>query len=233
MWDFTVRPAEVMRALETLVRSGKILHVGISDAPAWVIAEANTVADFRGWSAFTAVQVPYSLARRDVEREILPMAKALDLAVTPWGILGGGVLTGKYREEDDTPKRLGPDAVQQKPLEAGDVVRGVARDVGRTPAQVALNWVRQQQHRATMVPILGARTEAQLRDNLAALEFTLAPEQLGKLDEAVAFEPGFPHDFITNPHVSQLVYGDNLQRLDHERPRRGGPHAVPDLPAQE
>src|SRR5690606_34487126 len=84
------------RGLDDLVSSGKILYIGISDTPAWVVARANMLAELRGWAQFVALQVPYSLLRRDAERELLPMARSLDLAVTPWGLLHGGVLTGKY-----------------------------------------------------------------------------------------------------------------------------------------
>ena len=109
-WDFTTGFDEVMRALDDLVRAGKVLYIGISDTPAWIASQANMLADLRGWTPFTALQIEYSLIQRTVERDLLPMARALDLAVTPWGILGGGMLTGKYAKKDDEPKRIQDDS---------------------------------------------------------------------------------------------------------------------------
>src|SRR5579862_3890741 len=94
---------EAVRALDDQVRLGKVLYVGISDSPAWVVAQANTLADLRGWSPFVGLQLPYSVASRDPERELMPMAAALGLAVVAWGILGSGVLTGKPQEERRWP----------------------------------------------------------------------------------------------------------------------------------
>src|SRR6185503_11905369 len=104
-WDFMTPVEEVMRALDDLVRAGKILYVGISDTPAWVIAQANTLAELRGWSRFVGLQLQYSLIERNIEREHLPLAQALDLAVTTWGALGSGVLTGKYNRDSSTEGR--------------------------------------------------------------------------------------------------------------------------------
>jgi len=102
-WDGMTPLEETMRALDDAVRAGKILYVGISDAPAWVVSRANTLAELKDWSPFAALQIQYSLADRSPERDLLPMAKALDLAVTPWGVLGGGVLSGKYKSPADRP----------------------------------------------------------------------------------------------------------------------------------
>ncbi len=220
MWDYTVPVEEIVRSLDHLVRSGKVLHVGVSDTPAWVIARAVTTAELRGWTPFTAVQVPYSLARRDVEREILPAARALDLAVTPWGLLGSGVLTGKYARAGGGPRRIDPARVQEKPKRMAETVTAVAGDLGMTPAQVALSWVRRQETRATMVPILGVRTVEQLRDNLGALERTLPDEAAARLEAASGFEPGFPRDFLETENIRKLVFGDTFELLDD--PRRGG-----------
>ncbi len=96
-WDFTTPVEEVMRGLDDLVRAGKVLYVGISDTPAWIISQANTMAELRGWSRFVGLQIRYSLIDGTPERELLPMARAMDMAVTPWSVLGAGVLTGKYK----------------------------------------------------------------------------------------------------------------------------------------
>ena len=99
-WDFLTPVDQVMRSLDDMVRAGKVLYVGISDTPAWVVSRANMLAEMRGWSSFVGLQIRYSLADRTAERDLLPMARALDLAVTPWSVLGAGVLTGKYLEAD-------------------------------------------------------------------------------------------------------------------------------------
>lgn len=95
VWDFMTPIEEIMRALEDQVRAGKILYVGVSDTPAWIVSQANTMANLLGWSPFIALQVEYSLIQRDAERDLLPMAEAFDIGVTTWAPLGGGVLTGK------------------------------------------------------------------------------------------------------------------------------------------
>src|SRR5206468_12376449 len=112
MWDGLTPVEEVVRALDDLVSRGKVLYVGVSDTPAWVVAQAVTLADLRGWSRFVGLQLPYSLADRDAEREVLPMADSLGLTVTAWGILEGGALTGKYLGEDGLPRRY--DAVSER-----------------------------------------------------------------------------------------------------------------------
>jgi len=213
-WDFTVHPEEVMRALDDQVRAGKILHVGVSDTPAWIVARATTIAELRGWSPFTALQIRYSLADRTAERDLLPMARALDLAVTPWSVLGAGVLTGKYNANPDAGGRASMrNSVSDHDLAIARTVAGVAQDAGVTPSQVAVAWVRQQP--GVIVPILGARTPEQLADNLAAAKLSLGDEQLARLDEATRIELGFPHDFLASDFIRGLVYGHTYERLDN------------------
>lgn len=187
---------EVMRGLDDLVRQGKVLYVGISDTPAWEVSRANTLAELRGWTAFVGLQIKYSLLDRAVERELLPMARALDLAVTPWDTLGSGILTGKYNRDPHTSGRVvqrGREIDERELAIAAEVVQ-IAEKLGRTPAQVALAWVRQQP--GVIVPLVGARTRAQLDDNLGCLELELAPEDLARLDQVSRIELGFPHDFV-------------------------------------
>jgi aryl-alcohol dehydrogenase-like predicted oxidoreductase len=219
MWDYTTPVEEIMRGLDDLVRAGKVLHVGVSDTPAWVIARANTVAEMRGWTPFSAVQIPYSLARRDVEREILPVAKAFDMTVTPWGLLGAGVLTGKYNRKGDEPKRRNPADVPEAQLKLAGVVAEVASEIDRSPSQVAINWVRAQEHRAPIVPILGARSLPQLEDNLGCLDFELDAAAVERLEAASGFEPGFPRDFLESENIRKLIFGESFPLLDD--PRRG------------
>jgi len=213
MWDGMTPVDEVVRALDDLVSSGKVLYVGISDTPAWVVSQAVTLADLRGWTPIVAVQAPYSLADRDVERELLPMARTLGLTFTPWGMLEGGALTGKYLGERDEPRRY--DEVDPKTNALAREVIDVAEEVGATPAQVAIAWVRAQPWHT--IPIVGARSEAQLRENLGALDVELSQEQLARLDTAGEFRLGFPRDFLESEHVRGLIFGDTFELIDDPR----------------
>jgi aryl-alcohol dehydrogenase-like predicted oxidoreductase len=195
MWDRATPIEETMRALDDAVRAGKILYVGISDAPAWVVARANTLAQWRGWSPFIALQVPYSLVQRDAERELLPMAEALGLGVTAWSPLGGGVLSGKYTLDGDAGStRLDRATVDERTHTIVRAVLDTAAELGVTASQVALAWTRSRSR--AVIPILGARTVKQLEDNLGALAVELSAEQCARLEAATGFEPGFPTDFI-------------------------------------
>ena len=213
MWDGTTPVEEVVRALDDLVSAGKVLYVGISDTPAWVVSQAVTLAELRGWSRFVAVQAPYSVGSRDVERELLPMARALDLMFTPWGVLSGGALTGKYLEESVEPRRY--DAVGPRTNGIAREVGAVAEEIGATPAQVAIAWVRAQPWQ--LVPILGARTEAQMRENLAGLDLELFPEHLERLAGTSDFALGFPRDFLEDDEVHELIFGSTFDLIDDHR----------------
>ena len=193
--DFATPTDEMMRGLDDLVRQGKVLYVGISDTPAWEVARANTLADLRGWTPFVGLQIKYSLLDRSAERDLLPMAKALDLAVTPWDTLGSGILTGKYNRDggaDGRAKLRGQ--ISDRALTITSEVMKVADELGRTPAQVALNFIRTGE--GLIIPLVGAKTRAQLDDNLGCLDFALDEDQRRRLDEASAIELGFPHDFL-------------------------------------
>lgn len=219
-WDDTVPPAEVMRALDDLVRAGKVLHVGVSDTPAWVVAHANTLALLRGWSPFVALQIEYSLLQRTVERELTPMAQAFQLPVCAWGALGGGVLTGKYtRGGTPDAKRDTSARRSERNLAIARTVDAVADKLGTSSTRVAIAWLRQQP--GTVIPIVGARTVAQLDDALGAVTLTLPAEALAELDAVSAVELGFPHQFLQQSYVRKLVGGDTLDRLmlDPQRPR--------------
>jgi aryl-alcohol dehydrogenase-like predicted oxidoreductase len=213
MWDGTTPVDEVARALDDLVSSGKVLYVGFSDTPAWVVSQAVALAELRGWARPVAVQAPYSLADRDVERELLPMAQSLGLSFTAWGTLEGGALTGKYLEDDAEPRRY--DNVGQKTNELAREVLAVADELGATASQVAIAWVRNQPWSA--IPIVGARSEAQLRDNLGALELELPEEAVERLSSATGFHLGFPRDFLESDHVRGLIFGDTFELIDDPR----------------
>ena len=213
-----------MRALDDVVRAGKVLYVGISDTPAWIVAQAVTLADLRGWSRFAGLQVPYSLVERSVERELLPMAQALELTVTAWSPLGGGLLTGRYgsdrqRPEDTRVAALGATSLTGRNLAIVDVVNAVAAERGVSSAQVAIAWVRAQQAHSVIVPILGARRTEQLEDNLGALEVELTAAELARLEEVSHIELGFPHDF----GADRLAYGTTRPLIDSHRTYRPGP----------
>ncbi|MGI5176367.1 aldo/keto reductase [Dactylosporangium sp. CA-152071] len=194
IWDRHTPIEETMRALDDAVTAGKVLYVGVSDTPAWVVSRANTLAEWRGWTPFAGLQVPYSLVNRDAERELLPMADAYGLTVTAWSPLGGGVLSGKYNAgAPATRSRLSRDAISDRDLGVAQAVGAVAGELGVTPAQVALAWTRR---RDGVLPIVGARTVEQLRDNLGCTEVKLPPELVTRLEAATGFTPGFPADFI-------------------------------------
>jgi len=218
IWDRITPVEEVMRGLDDLVRQGKVLHVGISDAPAWWIAQANTLASFRGWSPFVGLQIEYSLVERTVERELIPMAKALNLGVTAWSPLAGGVLTGKYhsggsaesgRMSSDMMKQFMPD--EQRTARIIKAVKTVADQTGRRMAQVALAWLRSRP--VPVIPIIGARKLSQLQDNLASIDLSLSAEQFKTLDEASRIELGFPHEFYDKEMVRSLIYGGMADQI--------------------
>lgn len=214
-WDFTTPVEETLRGLDDLIRSGKVLYAGISDTPAWVIAKANMLAELRGWSRFVSVQLPYSLLDRAPERELLPMARLEDLAVTAWGVLEAGILTGKFRQADAV-KRF-QDASEQM-LKKADAVVSLAQEIGCTPSQAAINWVRQRSTSGPpLIPILGARRLEQMQDNLGALAFTLTSEQISRLDEIAPPDLGFPTEFLTSEGVRGLIFGKTYGNIDNHR----------------
>src|SRR3979411_801772 len=212
IWDQITPVEEVMRGLDDLVRAGKVLYTGISDAPAWWIAQANTLAHFRGWSPFVGLQIEYSLIERSVERELIPMAKALNLGLTAWSPLARGMLTGKYhghgsseqgRMNNDMMKDLMPDKQRTERIVAA--IKTVSDGTGPRMAQVALAWLRYRP--VPVIPIIGARKLSQLQDNLASLELTLSADQLRTLDEASRIELGFPQHFYEREAVRAICYG--------------------------
>jgi aryl-alcohol dehydrogenase-like predicted oxidoreductase len=222
VWEYTTPLDEVLRAADDLVRQGKVLHFAFSDSPSWIVSEAVARTELRGWSRPIAVQVPYSLTRRDVERNTLPMAEYHDLAVCVWAPLDGGVLTGKYgpQAKANEPRRLDiqePDAQVLKVVEA---VQAIATEVGRSAAQVAINWTRQKQH-AQVIPIVGARRPDQIADNLKAVEWELTAEQIARLEQAGSFELGYPEQLIAG--ASPLLFGSNREKLDNHRVRGARP----------
>ena len=207
---------EMMRALDDVVRAGKVIYVGVSDAPAWQVSQANTLADLRGWSRFVGLQIEYSLIERTPERELLPMAEALGLAVTPWGPIGGGILSGKYSVGWETPdsKRVAANRhrFSDRNMKVAGEVSAVAKELGRSSAQVAIAWVMGRGPNGT-VPIVGARTAAQLEDSLGAVDVVLSPDLRSRLDTVSKIELGFPHDFLARPTMARTLRGDLGDKL--------------------
>jgi aryl-alcohol dehydrogenase-like predicted oxidoreductase len=182
------------------VRSKPRRRSTISDAPAWWIAQANTLAELRGWTQFIGLQIEYRLMERTLERELVPMAKALNLGVLAWSPLARGVLTGKYhgqgkadggRMTNEGLKAFLPEEQRAAPIISA--VKSVAEQTDRGMAQVALAWLRHQT--VPVIPITGASKVSQLRDNLASLDLELSAEQLKSLDDASRIELGFPRVF--------------------------------------
>ncbi|MEV2268888.1 aldo/keto reductase [Nonomuraea africana] len=215
LWDRHTPVEETMRALDDAVRAGKILYAGISDAPAWLVARANTLAEWRGWTPFSAVQVPYSLLNRDVERELLPMAESLGLTVAAWGPLAHGVLSGRFTRPQDGPTggRVSRESLGARELAVAKAVQEVADELGHSPAQVAIAWTRARSH--AVHPIVGASSAAQLEDSVGALGLVLPEEAVRRLEATTDFTLGFPGDFIAaaGPHV----FGDAHLRIDPRR----------------
>ena len=210
IWDPDTPVEETMRALDDVVRAGKVLYVGISDAPAWVVAHANTLADWRGWSPFIGLHVPYSLVQREVERELLPMAAAFGLSVAAWSPLAGGVLSGKFtRSADAGATRVNRTSISERDLAIARTVDAVADDLGLPSAQVALAWVLS---RPGVHPILGARRVEQLLELLPATGLVLPLAAVKRLDQATAVELGFPTDFIRS--TTDFVYGPVGRQVD-------------------
>jgi aryl-alcohol dehydrogenase-like predicted oxidoreductase len=202
-WDGMTPIGEVMRALDDLVRAGKVLYLGVSDMPAWKVAQANTLAEQRDLSPFVALQVQYNLLERTPERDLLPMARDLRVGVLPWSPLAGGALTGKHAGAHDGKRRAATLSAQGDRIVSE--LREVAAACGSTPARVALRWLTTRP--AVACPVLGARTLEQLEDNLGCLDVELDAEHTARLDDASRIELGFPHDFLASEMVKDVLLG--------------------------
>lgn len=196
MPDGVTPVGEIARALDDLVRAGKILYSGLSDFPAWRVATAATTAELRGWAAVSAVQLEYSLVERSAERELLPMAAAFNLGTVVWSPLGGGLLTGKYRK-GETGRAQGLGVVIHGESDARktasvDEVLAISQETGYSPGQIAIAWVLAK----GVLPIIGPRTPEQMADNLSSIEVSLSSDHLQRLDRASAIPMGFPFDVV-------------------------------------
>jgi aryl-alcohol dehydrogenase-like predicted oxidoreductase len=211
-----VTPAEeIVRGFDDLVRAGKILYAGLSDFPAWRVARAATIAELRGVTPIAGLQVEHSLVERTTEQELLPAGQALGLGIVAWSPLGGGVLTGKYRQgEKGRREGFGGRVFQEENSSHRtailDTLIAVAKDAGVTPAEIAIAWVAAK----GSLPIIGPRTLAQLENNLAAIKVTLSPQQIARLDEVSAIPAVFPHRMLNNPETRQGFTGGKLEQFD-------------------
>ncbi len=221
IWDSRTPVEEILRAFDDLVRAGKILYVGLSDIPAWQASRMQAIAELRGWSPIIALQVPYNLTQRTVERDILPMAHEMGIGVLPWSPLAGGVLSGKYSHADleakgvakavDSRKdvNLATGRLTKRNLDIAEVVKAVARETGKTPSQVALAWT--LLNPAVVSPLIGARTVAQLDDNLGSLAVEFSADHLKRLDAVSSIDLGFPHEFLNSNFVPQMLGGVKVE----------------------
>jgi aryl-alcohol dehydrogenase-like predicted oxidoreductase len=216
-WDFTTAPEEVMRGLDDLISRGLVHYIGISDTPAWIVSRCNTLAELRGWNRFAALQVEYNLLQRSPEADLLPMAKALDLAVTPWAPLAGGALTGKYLNAGEGRVKEISERRNERSLRIAQTVVDVASRMDCSPAQVAIQWTRQRDQ--VVIPIVGARTAAQLEDSLETLNIILPQEELETLNNATAGIYGFPHEFLKSDNVREVLFSGNYARVDNHHHR--------------
>jgi aryl-alcohol dehydrogenase-like predicted oxidoreductase len=221
-WDEFTPIEEVIRALDDLVRAGKVLYVGVSNMPAWLVSSANTLAELRGWTPFVGLQVHYSLIERTPERELLPMARALDIGVLAYSVLEDGVLSGKYSGGDATPilppssRPSVPKTLTERNLAIVVAVVAIADELDCAPAQVALSWVRQQP--GVVIPIVASRTPEQLEQNLGCLNIQLSPDHMQRLDAITAIEAGYPHDFLAGD-VRDVMGRGLYATIDDHRPR--------------
>jgi len=233
-WDTITPVEEVVSTLDDLVRAGKIRHYGFSDTPAWYLTRAQTLAEKEGKETLIALQLEYSLVERNIEREHIPAAQQLGIGICPWSPLAGGFLTGKYKREGATGRGEGR---LEKTKGAGNPVfekfnernwrvlsalLEVSRQLGRTPAQVALNWVATQP--GITSTIIGATKLAQLEDNLAALDFQIPAELRNRLDEVSAIEAVHPYVFYGEPFRSMINGGTPSAAWEPAR-ATGGPAA--------
>jgi aryl-alcohol dehydrogenase-like predicted oxidoreductase len=212
IWDWLTPMDEVLRGLDDLVKQGKVNYIAISDTPAWLVAQGQTMAELMGWSKFVALQIEYSLLQRTPERDLIPMAKHYGLSVTPWAPLAGGALTGKYLRNDPGRIKEGSNRLNERAVGITRIVMEIADEIGATPAQVALRWTMQKPF--SSIPIVGATKLSQLQDNLGVLNVCLSEEHLNRLDEASAIDLGFPGNFYLEEGVRLANFGGFYNKIE-------------------
>ena len=213
-WDFLVAPEELMRNLEYLLASGKILSIGISDTPAYITSRCNTLAELRGWNQFAAYQVEYCLTERTADREIIPLCEHDDMLFCGFGPLAAGLLTGKYLEENGDPKRMtkGVSArLSDRNLAMSAEIKTLSNEIGHTPSQIAIRWAMQMVKKSS--PIFGARSLRQCEENLKALDFSLSDDQMNKLNSISKIGPNNPNDFLQLPRLEEILYAGQKGKI--------------------
>jgi aryl-alcohol dehydrogenase-like predicted oxidoreductase len=211
---------EIMRGLDDLVRSGKVLYIGLSDFPAWRVARGATIAELRGWASLVGLQLEYSLVERTPDRELLPLAEAFGFGTTVWSPLGGGFLSGKYRQgAEGRQQKLGiliHGETDTQKTAILDVVLAIAKETGATPSQIAIAWLRAKAASSStaLIPIIGPRTKAQLDDVLGALNVALSAEQVQRLNDVSAVPLGFPHQIPTTERTRNRITGGKADLID-------------------
>ena len=196
-WDFTVDMHQLIRALDDVVKSGKVFHVAISNTPAWEVARANSYAEFHALSPLISYTGNYSLSDRSLELDIIPMAKKLNVGIVPWSVLGGGKLTGKHKRGEKADSRRSYVQLTERDFEIQDVLLQIEKETGRSSSQIAINWIIQKP--GVSSTLIGPSTLAQLEDNLKSLDFKLSAQQIERLDKVSEIkEKAFPHNLIGN-----------------------------------
>lgn len=216
--DDSVTPMEeLVRGFDDLVRAGKILYAGLSNFPAWRIARAATIAELRGAVPIAGIQVEHSLVQRATEQDVIPAARALGIAVVAYSPLGGGVLTGKYRQGKDNVRRdeawagagFQPENSPQRTAIIDTLIE-ISNEAGATPGEIAIAWVAQM----GSLPIIGPRTLSQLEGNLAASNVRLSSEQLVRLNNISAIPRGYPYTVLDDPRIQDLITGSKADEIE-------------------
>ncbi|WP_111563396.1 aldo/keto reductase [Rhizobium sp.] len=208
---------ELVRGFDDLVRAGKILYAGLSNFPAWRVARAATIAEIRGSVPIAGIQVEHSLVQRATEQDLIPAAQALGIGVVAYSPLGGGVLTGKYRQVKDNARRdeawagagFQPENTPQRTAII-DTLIAVSAEIGVTPGEVAIAWVAAK----GSLPIIGPRTLSQLDTNLAASKVRLAPTQIARLEHVSAIARGYPYTVLDDPRIQDLITAGKMDQID-------------------
>jgi aryl-alcohol dehydrogenase-like predicted oxidoreductase len=198
---------ETLDALDDCVRAGKVRYIGLCNLSAWEITKSLWISDKRNLTRFESLQMYYSLAGRDIEREIVPLAKDQNLAILPWSPLAGGLLSGKF-SRDSSPEGARratldfPPVDRERAWRVLDVLRPIAADNLVSVAQVALAWLLAQPHVTSV--IIGAKNQEQLLDNIAATELQLSPEQLRAIDEASRLPDEYPQWMLARQSADRV-----------------------------
>lgn len=212
-WDKVTPVEEFLRAMNDLISAGKVLYIGISDTPAWVVAKSQAIAELLKWNAFIGLQIEYSLVQRSAERELIPMAQDFNLGITAWGPLGAGVLTGKYLRKESgriqQAEQFYGGLLNDRNHAIVQQVLKLAEEKQVPAAQIALKWLLNK----NVIPIIGAKTKNQLLENLASLEQTLSDSEMTLLDTISNIELGFPHDFLNSDPLKYLLYNGQYENM--------------------